>query len=483
VGALIARYNSKLIRNSLSLTATEVGGRIIRFLYLLAIARVLGPENTGVYLYGIALYLSVIGVSQFGQYIFLSLRVGKHGGVPMLVLHHSLTLILMATLTVAGSLALFVWVSEPEVAIRLAMWCFVGALVARVVAGWVRSAYVAFERPAWVPKFEVIFRGLEALVGIAVLLSGGGLLAISFLHFLFWVIEAVFSLRKLARDYPGALGLGWRWQYLKKASAVSVIFLVSVTAMTLFSQIGIILLRKLQPDGAFVGHLGIAMQFMTTLMIAPMAVTRAFLPRLGRSFSRGGGGRDLITAVKLVGTLALTGAIVGAAYGPWFIVLALGPEYAEAADLFRWLCWVVTPYVVVVLLGLCFNVVAAPGVAMIVSVGMTALHVGFIVAYVDQSPAIAAIGSMLAAALCGMVVALHQVTRILELQGHLWWMKSVFVIASIYAVSESGWAPLMLTAPVALAVGAFLTWQLQIFDADDIVAIRRLLRRTSANLG
>ena len=478
---MIAPRKSKLFRNAASLTVTQVGGRFIRFLYMLAIARLLGPVETGVYLYGIALYLGVMGISQFGQYVFLSHRVGKHGGTPFPVLHHSLTLILTATLVVAGVLALFVWVSEPDFSLRLTILCFVGALVARVVAIWVRAAYVAFERPAWVPKYEIVFRGSEALVGVAALLLGGGLLAISFLHFLFWAMEAGFSLCKLNREHPGALGLGRRWGYLRKVAAVSVVYLASITAMALFSQIGIVLLRKLQPDGAFIGHFGIAMQFMTTLMIAPMAVTQAFLPRLSRSFSRGGGGRDLITAVKLVGALALAGAIAAAAYGPWFITLVLGPKYAEAAELFRWLCWAFTPYAIAVLLGQCFNVIAARGKAVIVMVGMTAVHAGFLVAYVDQSPAIAAIGSMVVAALGGMIVALHQVSRILELRGHVWWGKSVFVIAATYAVFESGWAPLMITAPVALAAGAVLTWLLRVFDAEDIAAIRRLLGWPSAH--
>lgn len=477
---MVTPGKSRLLRNSALLTGTQVSGRIIRFLYILAIARLLGPTETGIYLYGIALYLAVMGISEFGQSVFLSNRVGKHGGVPSPVLRHSLTLTLSATLIVALGLALFVWMSEPTPPLRLTILCFIGALVARVLTVWVRLAYVAFERPDWIPKYEIIFRGSEALVGVVTLVSGGGLLAIAFLHFLFWAADAGFSLRKLAREHPGTLGLGGRWKYLKKVAAVSVIFLASITAMSLFLQIGIILLRKLQPDGAFIGNFGIAMQFMTTLMIAPYAVTQAFLPRLSRSYSRNGGGRVLITAVKLVGALALAGAIVAAAYGPWFITLVLGPRYAEAADLFRWLCWAFPPYAMAVLLGQCFSVIAARGTAVIVMAGMTIVHAGLLVSYVDQSPAIAAIASMVIASIFGMIAALHQINRILDIQGHGWWGKVVFVILATYAVFESGWAPLMITAPVALASGAALCWLLRVFNSDDINVIRRLLDQPRA---
>jgi len=474
---MIAPIKSKLLRNTIFLSSAQVGGQVIRFVYMLAIARLLGPVEAGIYLYGIALYLGFIGIGHFGQNIFLAQRLGKHPGTPNTVLHHSLTLTLVATLTIAGVLTLFVWGSEPNLAIRLTILCFVGALVARVIALWVRVVYVAMERPAWIPKYELIFRGLEALTGVVVLFSGGGLLAISFLHFLFWAIEAAFALHKLLREMPGALGLGLKWEYLKKITAVSAIFLASATAMALFPQISIILLRNLQTDSVLVGQFGIAMQFMTALMIVPMAVTQAFLPRLSRSFSRGDGGRDLITVVKLVGLLALAGAIAAAAYGPWFITLTLGPKYAESADLFRWLCWVFTPYAIAVLLGQCFNVIGGRGKGVIIMVLMLSIHAALLVFYVDQSPVIATIGSMLVAALIGMLNALYQVTRKLDLQGHLWWLKSILVITATYVVFESGWAPLTITAPVALVIGTVLTLMLGVFDTEDIAAIRRVLGR------
>ena len=73
----------------------------------------------------------------------------------------------------------------------------------------------------------------------------------------------------------------------------------------------------------------------------------------------------------------------------------------------------------------------------------------------------------------------NQVGRELGIRGDLWWGKSILVIAAAYVVFESGWAPLMITAPAALAVGAVLTWLLRVFDVDDIATVRRLLGRPS----
>lgn len=473
----MAQRRDSVMHNIAALVSTHVAGRVIRFLYMLVVARLLGPEETGIYLYGVALYLGVIALSQFGQEVFLAQRVGKHAGMPKTVLQHSLSLTLAATVLVCAVLAILAGLSEPDPRIRVAVWCFVGALASRTVAFWVRAAYVALERPGWVPRYEAGFRGLEAVAGSATLLAGGDLVVVCALHFLMWSVEAWMALRKLAREHPGILGLGGRWRYLRGVIAVSAVYVVSAAAMAVFSQLAVVLLRKLQPDGALVGHFGIAMQFMTTLMIAPVAVAQAFMPRLGRSYSRGDGGHDLITATKLVGLLALAGAVVAAAYGPWFVVLALGQAYAPAAELFRWLCWGLPPFAIAVVLGQCLNVVGGRRIAAAIFIFMTVAHVVLLVAYIDHDAATAAVGSLVAAASGGALIAFIQVGPRLGLAQNAWWVKLVLVIGVTFAVFEGGWAPLPLAAPVALAVACALTWMLQVLNTEDLAKVRRAVAR------
>ena len=462
-----------ILHNITALASSQFAGSLIRFMYMLVLARMLGPEQAGVYLYGVALYLGVITIGLFGQNTFLAQRLGKHKGLPLPILHHSLTLTLTATLVAATGLSLFVWITEPEFLLRLTVLCFVGAMLTRALVIWVRGVYIAFEQPRWIPRYEIFFRGTEAVTGTVALWAGGGLLLVSFFHFLFWTLEAFFSLRKLSVEYPGTLGLGYRWVYLKKVAAVSLLLLISTTAMAQFQQIAIVLLRRLQPDGAIVGHFGLAMQFLTAMMIIPTAATQAFLPRLSRSF-RQGGGNDLFTAVKLTGILTLAGAVLAAAYGPWCISLVLGPDYGETAELFRYLCPVFMPFAVTIFLGQCLNVINGQRQAMIITVSMTVIHAVLLALYAAQAPVLAAIGSMFTATGISMIAAMHQVSQQGEPQGKLWCQKLVFLAAMTYLVFESGWAPLMLTAPAALVATAIAAWLLRFFSGDDIAAIRRL---------
>jgi O-antigen/teichoic acid export membrane protein len=470
-------FKSTLLLNALSLTAVQVGGRIIRFLYMLAIARMLGPEETGIYLYGIALYLGLIGVAQFGQRVFLAQRIGRRGVQAVRVIRHSLTIIAGAGVLVVLGLGVFIWASEQTPELRLALLCFVGALAARQAVNWVRGAYIALERTTWIPWYEIRFRGSEAIIGIGALLAGGGLLTICFLHFLFWFLEAYFSFRKLNRDHPNVIGFGTRWSYLEKVIPVSIIILSSIAAVGLFPQIAIILIRKLQPDADFVGQFGIAMQFMTTLMIIPTALLSAFLPRLSRAYRHGDGGRDLLTAAKLIILTSTAIFVLGASYGPWFVTLALGEKYIVAAELFRWLCWVFPPYAIVFFVGQSLNVLGARKLGAGIFGGMVTFHAVLLVAYVDANPAVAAIASMFISALAGAVLALYRVGNLVGGIGHGWWMKPALVTTVAYGIAGAGWVPPLIVAPVALLAAFGLALFLKIFDDHDIASIRRVSGR------
>ena len=61
--------HSRILRNASALVATHVSARIIHFLYLLVIARLLGPEETGLFVYGVAFYMAFLGLANFGQNI------------------------------------------------------------------------------------------------------------------------------------------------------------------------------------------------------------------------------------------------------------------------------------------------------------------------------------------------------------------------------------------------------------------------------
>ena len=156
------RLRSVLLRNAGALVSTNVAGRIIRFAYLLAIARVLGPDQTGVFLYGIALYLSLTGLAHMGQNIFLASRIGRKTGSIQRIVGQSLTVTITAATLVSCGLLGYIWYSEPNGSTAFAISFFALALFGRVMVAWVRGVFVALEDATWIPRYETGFRTAEA---------------------------------------------------------------------------------------------------------------------------------------------------------------------------------------------------------------------------------------------------------------------------------------------------------------------------------
>lgn len=476
-------HQRSLKRIAATLAGAQLGARLVRFFYMLVVARLLGPEETGVYLYGVALYLGALGFGLFGQHLFVAQRIGRGAPAPHVPVRHSLTTVAAALTALALLLAVFVIATEPEARIRLAVLFFVGALASRVVVVWIRAVYIATGDTGWIPRYEIGFRGLEAALGVAALFAGWGLVAISALHCLFWGVEAAAAIGKLRRERPAWLGLGLRRRYLRGIAGVSVFLLASHASMGLFPQIGVILMRRLQPDADLVGQFGIAVQFLVVGLIAPATLTQAFLPRLSRAWRFGDGGRDLITAAKAMILTGAAVAVLGHAFAPPIIAAALGESYTDAAAVFAELVWVFLPYSVVATVTPALNVVGAQRWAAGIVTAMLASHVAVMAAFLERAPLDAAIWSMAAATTAAAVAALCVAGRRIGEAGQRWWLAPGLIAALGCALSAVGWGPAVVSAPTALVAGAVLVVVFDAFDRRDRAAIRRVLGLDAARDG
>jgi O-antigen/teichoic acid export membrane protein len=464
------------LNNIFSLALAQIFGRVIRFGYLILIAHFLVPSEVGIYLYGIALYLSVIGLSEFGQKIFLANRLSGLKRLQKSIIENSFFVVLGFSLVVSIFLIIYIVLSEPANTERLIVLCFVGALMARSLSSWVRAVYIAIENPVWIPRYELIFRSAEALAGILVLMAGGGVLALSFIHFLFWLLEAIFAFKKLSKELPLFLSsIRLNFKYIKLIISLSKYFFISTAVIGLFSQISIILLRYLDIELSYIGVFAISMQFFTTLIIFPDVVLNAFMPRLSRAFNKGDGGGDLVTGVKLLWLISLIVAIGAAVIGPFIIGLLLSDEYEEVSSIFYWLSWCFIPYALALFLGQSLNVIDRKESAIWVMITMVVVHVGLLVYFIDDNLLIATVGSLGIGAFSGFIFALFFVRSFFTNSGIGWILKMLLVTGvSLFLVNYYREHLLMglLTGISFALIGMYL---LNVFNEKDKKAIRRVL--------
>ncbi len=461
---------SPLARTFGALLGTQAVGRVIRFLYMIVIARTLGPEQTGILLYGLAVFLSLAIFANLAQGAFLATRLNQSRSRTGRLVSHSLTLNLMATALATAMGLVVVWfhIDRPLTAQVIAL--LLAALVARSLVGWVRECHVALEDATWIPRYEALFRSAEALVGTALLLSGAGLLAICLLHFLFWALEAVFTFRLFVSRSGFRLRPGGSRRLLARAAGVSLVLTVSLGCLYLFGQVGVIALQWLQPDTAVVGHFGLAMQFLGVLLVAPLMFGSALVPALARV--RRAGGELETTALTTVVKAVLVGggitAVLAEAYAPWLVTTAFGPRFQPAGEVFTWVCWALGPCAVILIVGQALNGLAGRAAAATMALATIGLHVLGMMLLMPIGPLQAAAVSLLAASFAGAGLGLLALCPRIGIAGHGWWLVPLVALAGMGLVMKFWLAPTVWTAPLISGLLLLLAWWSRILSRKDL---------------
>ena len=443
--------HSRILRNASALVATHVSARIIHFLYLLVIARLLGPEETGLFVYGVAFYMAFLGLANFGQNIILAQRLSRSRVNLRAIAAHSLTV----TLSMAAILSLcgltYIGFTEPTFRTMVAVGFFVVTLVFRAVANWVRGCFIALEQATWIPRFETLFRGAEALCGVTTLLLGGGLLSVCFLRALFWGFEMVASLRRLHRMTGFAPRPGTRRRLLIALLRVSAPITLGIWMLGLFAQVAIVILRQVEPNTALIASFGIAMQFVTVFLIPPRALALASLPKINRDYQRGGEMTDFVLSAKLVLAIATVAAICASAYVPWLIFLILGPKFEAAGTIVADLAWLLPSFAVVRFVVHLLNAMDGRKQAAAVLSLMVVLHIGSMFALLPLGAVSGAVLSLCVAAAVGALLAFLIAHKRLKLASHAWWVKPAVASAVAFGVFTSELLPAVWLAPIAVA--------------------------------
>lgn len=481
IGALFTGvlHLSPLARNFASLVGAQAIGRTIRFCYLVVIARLLGPEQVGLYAYCIALYLAILLFAGFGQGVILATRVHSLRSRTSGLASHSLTLRLAALGLGAAAALTVVWVREEDALVAYTVTAFLLALVARGFALWVREYCVALEDSVWIPRFELTFRGGEALLGTALLLTGAGLLTISYLHLIVWVLEATFSFRLLSRRSSIRVRPGLRRRLLIRIARMSLVLTLSYAFLHLFSHAAIVTLKTAQLDLAVVGQFGVAMQFFTTVMILPVAFGMALLPAVGRVQKKGEGVEiaQLATVVKLALVIGGIAAVLSYAYAPSVISAILGRRFEAAAGAFALLSWALGPCAVYYFAAQALNAlngrvqVAAIAGA---TIGVQVVLVIFLQPYGALSATILAV---LLSSLIGCFTVLVFLRPRIGVSGHGWWLRPMFLVAATGLTMRLEIMPGVWSAPLFVGLLIGLSYLTKCFSRDEVEFVVSRLRR------
>lgn len=321
--------------NAIKLTVAQFSRAISRLLWLLVVARNLGPSEFGVYtlLFTMSEIVALVSGVGYGDYLTRESTknhtLGWHLGIRLTWLR----LLYIVPMT-AFELAV-IWLAKyPHVAFAGAIWMT-----------------LTFPPRCLTESIEGVLRGvesytryliLEMALGLSLVLSGGALW--------FWQGGLSFAIggEIVSSLCPGLVALGFvlqkkmqrivlpSWSELIKRSAV---FNVYPVVSNLFDRVDVLLLAKLAGSYA-TGVYSAAYRPLGAAQLLPYGVLYSLLPSLSRRL----GHNEVIRLERAMGLLfsaALLVVLVTTIFGGYAVHLLLGTHYAESALALKILIWAV----------------------------------------------------------------------------------------------------------------------------------------------
>jgi O-antigen/teichoic acid export membrane protein len=209
------------------------------------------------------------------------------------------------------------------------------ALAGRSIALWSSQVFVAAERSRLALQQEGIFRPLEAVLGLALVYSGGGVLGVALLHALIWWLQAVRGIGLVRGRLFSVVPCWQATRLLALARAGAPIAISGLLSGWLVTGPLILYARQDSATPESVGQLALPMQATGVLMGLVLSASGAAIPVLSRAVLRGDR-KDLrflaVSAVAAV-TFGLLASALAWLAGPKLVPAVFGASFGTAGKL------------------------------------------------------------------------------------------------------------------------------------------------------
>lgn len=470
-----------IARNTLVRSVGEIVAKVASLLFFVTMARELGREGFGAFMFALGLTGALIIGSGFGTDELTARDVARDHTRAGRYLSNVAAIKVVSALALLGVAALVVAIGDYSAETRLAVYLVGAGVALEVVARTWQAVFQAYERLDLVSLSVIVQRTLTAIAGIAVLKAGGGVVSASIVFVagaVAGLLVAEVSVRRLGIRHA-ALQPGLWWGLVRAGIPIgiaSVLFL-------LLLRLDVSLLSFLAGQ-AEVGLYAAAYRLTESTQFVPWALTGAMLPWLARE-GRGSVGRGLELALKAMnamlvpiglGFVLFAESLIGALYGSAFEgsvlplrllgftsvlygVQALAGTTFIARDAPAAFAWLVGP---VVLVNLVANLVLIP-------------HYG-----ADGAAATALASSVLLAAL-SLVFVQRRVGRLRLVHAFAGPLAAGAVMALVAVALPGPALPRAVVAVVAYTV-AFAAFELTAFRQDALALLAALPPRVRSRL-
>lgn len=334
-----------IAKNSAYLAVAKAVGSIARVIYAVALAKFLGPEFYGMFNLGMSWYLLFLPLSMLGLNAILIREIGRDRQNSKELVGHTLAMRSVSSILTALLSFSLGYSLETDSTAKILMFIFSLALLGRGLSVWAFSLFKAYEQSVYVLKQETVFRLLEVLLGLAVMLLGGGVVEVALVHASIWILQGGVGLY-FVRKHIIKIKPIWEFGPIVVLLKQGIPFVLAAFLLSWLMQGSLLVLRSLEGYTANLGLFALAMQALMILGGIIGEMSGAALPVLSRSVHRGDGKGgffiDVIlrSALLLAGVLSLSGIVLGVHLVDW----VMETSYHPVAELLPWTLFWVGPY-------------------------------------------------------------------------------------------------------------------------------------------
>lgn len=332
---------ARLLSNTAYLASSQGITILVRMLYVVILARMLGPTGYGMFAYALSWYVLFMPLTSLGHGVILARELASASEKSYAIASATLSHRLAVSLLVLSTCLTMGWLLNSERDGQALVMLFSLAILPRALSLWSHAVFAAFERTRTVLAFESLFRSLEVLIGIALLLAGSELLLLAAAHVLLWTAQALISMAWVYRRHTRfrvRFGLIREYRLFRQGGALSLVYLANDWLVA-----GpVVLFRHLSDDTEALGLLALCCQVLGYLKLLPNTAVVSAQPALRRSIRSGGHDRSRFTRafIRIVLLQSALLALLLGGLGESVITLVLGYGYLPALTPLMGVAWV-----------------------------------------------------------------------------------------------------------------------------------------------
>ena len=459
----------------------DVGSKLASVVFFVVMARELGNEQFGVFAFGLAFVTLASTLANFGQDQILTREVARDHGL----LDGYFANTLAIKLVIAGvSLAVTIGIAAAagldsvtrDVTILLGL-----AVVLELLMSTCFASYQAFERLEYIPVALISQRFLTAVVGIAALLRGAGVVAVAGIYLagaLVGFLLAIWLLfDRIARPRLAVDTRSW-WPLMRAALPIG---LAGVFAIVLFRIDTVMLAAYKSKD--VVGDYSAAYRLFEATLFVSWSVGSAVYPVFSRltPSTEPSVGFVYERSVKLVTALTLPLAAGAAVLAAPVVDVLYGEQYEDAASALRLLAPAIALYPVCYLGG---YLLVSQNRQRVLTVVYGVVALVNILLNLVLIPTLSLDGAALGTSISQLLVAIAFVAASQQAVGRIAWRRvlagpvaaTVLATAVMVVLRENFWAAI--SAATLVYVAALVAIELALYSDDaravlDLVPLRR----------